>query len=205
MYLGYKNGWIEVITGCMFAGKTEELLRRIRILSFVSENIQVFKPKIDVRYLKDKIVSHNKNFFQAISILNGQELLEKLNTNTEVVAIDEIQFFNLEILSILELLANKGVRVIVAGIDKDFRGEPFAIMSELLARAEFVTKLEAICVKCKQPATRTQRIIDNKPANYNDPIIFVGESDFYEARCRHCHIVNNKPKINSVINQILKE
>ncbi|WP_338981854.1 thymidine kinase [Spiroplasma endosymbiont of Eupeodes luniger] len=196
MYVRYKDGWIEVISGCMFAGKTEELIRRINMLSFANKKIQIFKPLIDNRYEEEEIVSHNNRKIKAIRICNAQQLIEFLDNDTEVIAIDEIQFFTSDILIVLEQLADQGKRIIVAGLDKDFRGEPFKCMPELLTRAEFVTKLEAICVKCHSPATRTQRIINGLPASYYDPIVLIGANEFYEARCRHCHIVNDYPQTN---------
>lgn len=179
----------------MFAGKTEEFLRRINKLLVAKKVIQIFKPEIDDRYDRDYIVSHNGGKISAIIIKDEQDLLKKVNNDTEIVAIDEIQFFQQEMIPILEFLADSGKTVIVAGLDKDFRGEPFGIMPELLTRAEFITKLDAICLKCNGFATRTQRIIDNNPADYNDPIVLVGAQDNYEARCRHCHIVTSHPKM----------
>lgn len=179
----------------MFAGKTEEFLRRINKLLFAKKVIQIFKPVIDNRYSKDHIISHNGRKISAIIIKDGEDLLNRVNNDTEIVAIDEIQFFKQEMIPILEFLADSGKTVIVAGLDKDFRGEPFGIMPELLTRAEFITKLDAICLKCNGLATRTQRIIDSNPADYNDPIVLVGAQDNYEARCRHCHIVTSHPKM----------
>jgi thymidine kinase len=194
MYLNQKEGWIEVITGPMFAGKTEELLRRIKRLDYAKRNILVFKPSMDIRYEEGHVVSHDHNMTRSINIQDSKEILDYVTKETEVVAIDEIQFLDDEAVGICEYLADKGIRVIVSGLDRNFRGEPFSFMPKLLAIAEYVTKLTAICVKCHTPATRTQRIINGKPAKYNDPIILVGEKDTYEARCRSCHEVPNKPK-----------
>ena len=194
MYLNQKEGWIEVITGPMFAGKTEELLRRIKRLQYAKRNVIVFKPSIDNRYEEGHVVSHDHNRTRSINISDSQEILDYVTSETDVVAIDEIQFLDAEAVDICEYLANNGVRVIVSGLDRDFRGEPFSFMPRVLSMAEYVTKLTAICVKCHTPATRTQRIINGKPAKYNDPIILVGEKDSYEARCRDCHVVPNKPK-----------
>lgn len=194
MYLNQKEGWIEVITGPMFAGKTEELLRRIKRLEYAKRNIIVFKPSIDVRYESGHVVSHDHNMTRSINIQDAKEILDYVTHDTQVVAIDEIQFLDDEAVEICEYLANKGIRVIVSGLDRDFRGEPFSFMPKLLSLAEYVTKLTAICVKCQSPATRTQRIINGKPAKYDDPIILVGEKDSYEARCRACHHVPNKPE-----------
>lgn len=189
MYLCYKDGWIEVITGCMFAGKTEELMRRVNMLIFANKKVQIFKPKIDNRYSEEQVVSHSNRKMLAAPISNAQDLRALLAPDVEVIAIDEIQFFGNDILMFLETLADAGKRIIIAGLDKDFRGEPFSITPELLVRAEFVTKLNAICVKCQGPATRTQRIINGVPAKKTDPIILIGENDVYEARCRHCHTI----------------
>jgi thymidine kinase len=200
MYLTQKDGWIEVITGPMFAGKTEELIRRIKRLEYANRNIIVFKPSIDNRYADGEVVSHNNNRTRSISIAKASEMMKYINEDTDVVAIDEIQFLNEEAVDICEYLADQGKRVIVSGLDRDFRGEPFSFMPKLLSLAEYVTKLSAICVKCHTPATRTQRIIDGHPANYSDPIILVGASDSYEARCRDCHEVPGKP-VNYEIHQ----
>ena len=189
-----KEGWIEVITGPMFAGKTEELLRRIKRLEYAKQNILVFKPAIDNRFLEDFVVSHDQNQTKSINISKAKEILNYVNLDTQVVAIDEIQFLDEESVEICEYLANHGIRVIVSGLDRDFRGEPFSFMPKLLAMAEYVTKLTAICVKCQTPASRTQRIIDGHPAKYDDPIILIGAKDSYEARCRDCHDVPNKPE-----------
>ncbi|HHU59749.1 TPA: thymidine kinase [bacterium] len=195
MYKQYSSGWIEVICGCMFAGKSEELIRRINTLEYAKKNIIVFKPLIDDRYSEDEIASHKGNKIKCYSISRSKDILKFIEDDTDVVAIDEVQFFDENIIPICEMLADKQIRVMVAGLDKDFKGKPFYIMSELLARAEFVTKLSAICVKCGAPATITQRLVNNKPASYKDPIILIGASESYEARCRHCHIVEDKPKI----------
>jgi thymidine kinase len=194
MYLNQKEGWIEVITGPMFAGKTEELLRRIKRLEYAKQNILVFKPTIDNRYEQGHVVSHDHNKTHSINISESKEILEYVKKDTQVVAIDEIQFLDEAAVDICEYLADKGLRVIVSGLDRDFRGEPFSFMPKLLSLAEYVTKLTAICVKCHTPATRTQRIINGKPAKFDDPIILVGAKDSYEARCRDCHEVPNKPK-----------
>jgi len=179
----------------MFAGKSEELIRRINTLEYAKKNIIVFKPLIDDRYSEDEIASHKGNKIKCYSISRSKDILKFIEDDTDVVAIDEVQFFDENIIPICEMLADKQIRVMVAGLDKDFKGKPFYIMSELLARAEFVTKLSAICVKCGAPATITQRLVNNKPASYKDPIILIGASESYEARCRHCHIVEDKPKI----------
>lgn len=184
-----KEGWLEVICGSMFAGKTEELIRRLKRLEYAKKTFYVFKPQIDNRYSETDVVSHNGQAIQAIAINNAHEALDFLTPDTAVVAFDEVQFFDETVIEVIELIAAKGVRVIAAGLDMDFRGEPFGIIPKLLAKAEFVTKLTAICTVCGEPATRTQRLINGQPANYHDPIVLVGAKESYEARCRHCHQV----------------
>ncbi len=180
-------GWIEVIVGPMFAGKSEELIRRLRRLDYAHKKYLVFKPKIDNRYSVDEVVSHLKNKAKAIPLASSSEILSYVKKDTEVVAIDEVQFFDEGIIEVCETLANRGVRVIAAGLDIDFKGEPFPISASLLARGEFITKLTAICVKCGAPATMTQRIINGEPASKSDPVVLVGGTESYEPRCRHCH------------------
>ena len=193
MYQELQKGWIEVICGPMFAGKSEELIRRVKTLSYAHQKIIAFKPAIDNRYDKSAIASHDGEKYQAFAIKSAEDILPLVESDIQVVAIDEVQFFKDNIVSICESLADRGVRVIVAGLDTDFRGEPFGVMPLLLARAEFVTKLSAACTVCGCAATRTQRLVDGKPANYDDPIILVGAKESYEARCRKHHIVPNKP------------
>lgn len=193
MYQRYKDGWVEVISGCMFAGKTEELIRRIKVLEFAKKEIMVFKPKIDNRYSDTKVVSHAGSSVESIVISEPKEILKLIKPTTEVIAIDEVQFFDDSICEVCNILASMHKRVMCAGLDMDFRGEPFGPMPKLITQAEFVTKLTAVCNKCGAPATRTQRIINGKPANYNDPTILVGASENYEARCRHCHEVIDHP------------
>ena len=192
MYHKYQDGWLEVISGCMFAGKTEELIRRIKVLELAKKEIMVFKPLIDNRYSDTKVVSHAGSNVESVVVDKASEILELIKPGTEVVAIDEVQFFDDEVCSVVDKLACQGIRVICAGLDADFRGEPFGPMGKLLTQAEFVTKLTAVCMKCGSPATRTQRIINGQPASYYDPTILVGASESYEARCRHCHVVRDK-------------
>ena len=192
----YQDGFIEVVCGPMFAGKTEELIRRIKRLEYAKQNFLVFKPKIDNRYSKSgEIVSHNMSKANAVLVDNSQEIIDyitKNNDKLDAVVIDEAQFFDKDIVKVADYLADSGIRVIVGGLDRDFKGEPFGPMPELLAIAEFVTKLTAICVKTGRPATRTQRIINGNPANYDDPIILVGAKESYEPRARHSHEVRGK-------------
>ena len=192
MYQNYQDGWLEVISGCMFAGKTEELIRRVKVLELAKKEVMVFKPAIDDRYSKSKIVSHAGSSVESYIVDSSSEILEMIKPSTQVVAIDEAQFFDDDICVVCDKLANKGIRVICAGLDTDFRGEPFGPMGRLLAMAEFVTKLTAVCMKCGSPATRTQRIINGVPASYNDKTILVGAAENYEARCRQCHEVRDK-------------
>ena len=196
MYQEFNKGWIEVITGPMFAGKSEELIRRIRTLKYAKKNIVCFKPSIDDRYSETSIASHAGGRYKAYPVKSIQAIKDNLTDDVDVIAIDEIQFFGEEILPLLDELANSGKRVMCAGLDLDFRGEPFGIMPKLLAKAEFVTKLTAACKICGEAATRTQRIIDGKPAYYEEPVVVVGASECYEARCRHHHQVPHKNSSN---------
>ncbi len=192
MELRGRDGWIEIICGSMFAGKTEELIRRITRIKYAKKEVIVFKPVIDDRYSFVEVVSHSQRKVKSIPVNNSKEIeiyLNDLNVLPYAVCVDEVQFFDKGLIDVVESLANKGVRVILAGLDLDFRGEPFGIMPDLMARAEYITKLQAICQVCGDPATRTQRIIDGKPAHYNDPIVLVSAKEKYEARCRHCHQV----------------
>lgn len=188
------NGSIEIICGPMFSGKTEELIRRVRRAQIARQKVRVFKPRIDIRYSAERVHSHNGMHWEATPVERSSEILEQLEANTNVVAIDEVQFFDLGIVAVCEALADRGLRVIVAGLDLDFRGEPFGPMPQLLARAEHVDKLQAICVICGAPASRTQRLINGRPAAYDDPVILVGAAEVYEARCRQHHVVPNRPK-----------
>ena len=189
MYITAKDGWIEVICGTMFAGKTEELIRRIKRIDYAKREVLVFRPKIDNRYSESEVVSHSNYRHTAITIQSASEIKSHIKESTYAVAVDEAQFFDDELVRVSEELANAGKRVILAGLDKDFRGEVFGIMGDLLVRAEFVDKLSAICTVCGNPATRTQRLIGGQPAHYNDPIVLVGAAEAYEPRCRHCHEV----------------
>lgn len=194
MYHTYQNGFIEVVCGPMFAGKTEELIRRIKRLEYANQVVLVFKPEIDNRYqAKDEIVSHDLSKKPSIIINSSKDIMAHIHEGVNAVVIDETQFFDEGIVEIVERLADRGIRVICGGLDRDFRGEPFGPMPKILALAEFVTKLTAICVKSGEPATRTQRLINGKPAHYNDPTILVGASESYEPRSRNYHEVPGKP------------
>ncbi|MFC0471693.1 thymidine kinase [Halalkalibacter kiskunsagensis] len=194
MHIMKQEGWIEVICGSMFSGKSEELIRRVRRVSFGKLRVQVFKPELDNRYSEEEVVSHNGTKVLAMPVATSLDILENIKEDTQVVAIDEVQFFDEDILAVVDQLACNGVRVICAGLDQDFRGEPFGPIQRLMALAEEVTKLQAVCPCCGSPASRTQRLIDGNPASYHDPVILVGASESYEPRCRHCHEVPNKPQ-----------
>jgi thymidine kinase len=185
----HQPGSVEVIVGSMFSGKTDELIRRLRRATIARQKVQVFKPAIDNRYNESKVTSHAGSEFAAKPIRNSAEILEKLEAETTVIAIDEAQFFDDEIVSIVQKLADLKLRVIIAGLDTDFRGEPFGMIPTLMAQAELVDKLHAICMVCGESASRTQRLVNGKPAHYNDPVVIVGASELYEARCREHHQV----------------
>ena len=182
-------GTIEVICGSMFSGKTDELIRRLRRATIARQKVQVFKPAIDVRYAVEKVTSHAGTEFDAIPVERSTDILDRLDADTAVVAIDEAQFFDEGIVQIVDALAARKLRVLVAGLDTDFRGEPFGPMPVLIAKAEKVEKLQAICMVCGEPACRTQRLVNGKPARYDDPVIIVGAAEMYEARCRVHHEV----------------
>jgi thymidine kinase len=185
----HHSGFVEVIVGSMFSGKTDELIRRLRRATIARQKVQVFKPAVDVRFAESKVTSHAGNDFDAQPIREAQEILSRLNPQTTVVAIDEAQFIDLDLIPIVQAMADQGMRVIVAGLDTDFRGEPFGPMPILMAQAEKVDKLHAICMVCGEEASRTQRLVNGKPANYHDPVVIIGASEMYEARCRTHHEV----------------
>lgn len=185
----HHRGRVEVICGSMFSGKTEELIRRVRRAQIAKQQAQVFKPSIDVRYSTERVTSHNGQDYDARPCTDSHEIAGCISSDTTVVAIDEAQFFDNELIPLVESLAARGVRVILAGLDLDFRGEPFGPIPRLMALAEDVTKLHAICTVCAEDACRTQRLVNGKPAGYDDPIILVGAAEAYEARCREHHVV----------------
>jgi len=186
-------GSIEVVCGPMFAGKTEELIRRARRLSYAKKKFLVFKPVIDKRYSNNsEICSHNLSTYKAILVNKSAEIKNYISEELDAVIIDEAQFFDMDIVKLCDDLADSGIRVIVGGLDRDFKGEPFGPMPFLLAIAETVTKLTAICMKSGKEATRTQRIIDGKPASYHDTLIVVGAKEAYEPRNRKYHEVPGK-------------
>jgi thymidine kinase len=181
------TGSIEVVCGSMFSGKTEELIRRLVRATIAKQKVQVFKPAIDIRYAEEEVTSHAGANYSAIPVENAAGIRENLDKDTTVVAIDEAQFFDPEVVEVAQELAERGVRVIAAGLDMDFRGEPFGPMPILMSKAEKVDKLHAICMTCGNEASRTQRLVNGKPARYNDPVVIVGASEMYEARCREHH------------------
>jgi len=180
---------LEVIVGSMFSGKSEELIRRVKRALIARRTVQVFKPVIDDRYGMEVVRSHDGDSFVARPVRSSDEILALISPETTVVGVDEVQFFDPGIVEVVRALVTSGRRVICAGLDLDFRGEPFGPVPTLLALAERVDKLEAICVVCGEPATRTQRIVNGVPAFYDDPIIVIGAKEAYEARCRSCHEV----------------
>ncbi|WP_224335451.1 thymidine kinase [Haloprofundus halobius] len=188
------SGWVELITGSMFSGKTEELLRRLRRAEIAGQEVAVFKPAIDDRYGETTIGSHNGRQWAATVVDNEGDgvwqMLDDLN-GEQVVAIDEANFFSATLVEVCEALAADGRRVIVSGTDQTFRGEPFDPVPQLMALAEYVDKLQAICTVCGEPATRNQRLIDGEPAHVDDPTIMVGAEESYEARCRNCHTLRS--------------
>jgi len=184
-----KSGSIEIICGSMFSGKTEEMIRRLRRAVIAKQKVQVFKPIIDNRYNVEKVTSHAGIDFEAVPINQSTEIYNHLKPDSTVVAIDEAQFFDDGIIDVIDHLANEGMRVVVTGLDMNFRGEPFGCIPVLMAKADKVDKLQAICMICGEPAGRTQRLVNGKPARYDDPLVVVGASEMYEARCRVHHEV----------------
>ncbi len=190
MIHGPRAGSIEVIAGVMFSGKSEELLRRVRRAQIARRRVQVFKSHLDERYAGlRKVSSHDGRSEEAIPVSTAIEIMQLVRLETEIVAVDEAQFLDDGIVDVATALAHRGVRVILAGTDTDFRGLPFGAMASLMAVAESVDKLRAICMVCGDLACRNQRLIDGRPAPWDSPVIMVGGSEAYEARCRHCHRV----------------
>jgi thymidine kinase len=185
-----KGGWIEVVSGVMFSGKSEELLRRVRRAVLARKKVQVFKSHLDERYGGLQVVSsHDGGRLESEPVSTSVELMEKVRPDSEVIAIDEVQFLDAGVIDVVNSLADRGIRVIVAGTDMDFRGEPFGPIAQLLAIAERIDKLQAICVICGALATRNQRLLDGEPAPAEGPTIHIGGLESYEARCRACHVV----------------
>jgi thymidine kinase len=180
-------GSITVVCGSMYAGKSEELIRRARRALYAKKKVQVFKPSIDRRYDEEMVVSHVGAKHHAVPVGSVQELEDSIERNTDVVCIEEAQFFDDSLVELVVALADSGIEVVVAGLDQDFRRQPFGPMPTLLALADEVVKLRAICIKCGQPASHTYRTIDGKPAHKDDPVILIGATETYEARCRNCY------------------
>lgn len=190
MFFNPRSGWVEVIAGVMFSGKSEELIRRVRRAMIARRKVQVFKSHLDDRYAGlFAVASHDGRTVEAVPVDATGQISAQMSNLADVVAIDEAQFLDPAIVPLATALAHRGLQVIIAGTDTDFRGEPFGSMPQLMAIADVVTKLHAICVVCGGPATRNQRLIGGKPARYDSPTIMVGGTESYEARCRHCHQV----------------
>lgn len=185
----HTHGSIEVICGSMFSGKTDELIRRLVRATIAKQKVQVFKPAIDIRYAVEKVTSHTGSNYAAVPVERASDLRSKLDQETTVVGIDEAQFMDADIVKVAQELAGRGIRVLIAGLDMDFSGEPFGAMPALMAEAEHVSKLHAICMVCGGEASRTQRLVNGTPARYDDPIVIVGAAELYEARCRMHHEV----------------
>lgn len=190
---GFSGGWIEVVAGVMFSGKSEELMRRVRRAMIARKRVQVFKSHLDSRYAGlFAVSSHDGRTVEALPVDSSLQVSQRIDPLAQVIAIDEAQFLDDGIVQVATSLAERGRRVILAGLDTDFRGEPFGPMPDLMAIAETVDKLNAICVLCGAPATRTQRLIDGEPASWDSPTIMVGGRESYEARCRACHVVRHR-------------
>lgn len=185
----HHSGILEVVCGSMFSGKTDELIRRLRRATIARQKVQVFKPAIDHRYGLQKVTSHAGSDYDALPVNSSGDIFTNLEAGTTVVGVDEAQFFDEGIVDVVQSLADRGMRVILAGLDTDFRGEPFGCMPVLMAKAERVDKLQAICMVCGEAACRTQRLVNGQPAHYHDPVVILGASEMYEARCRLHHIV----------------
>jgi thymidine kinase len=184
-FRGQRSGWIEVVCGSMFSGKTEELIRRLKRAKIANQQVEIFKPLLDTRYDEIKVVSHDANTLPSIPIEHSAQILDLVQTNTDVVGIDEAQFFDLELTEVCQKLAQKGVRVIVAGLDMDFRGVPFGPIPYLLAVSEYITKVHAICQQCGNLATHSYRLV------VGENVVLVGEKESYEPRCRTCYQMGN--------------
>src|SRR5690242_7376916 len=200
MHYGSHPGWVEVISGVMFAGKSEELIRRVRRAIIARRRVEVFKSHLDARYTGlYSVSSHDGTELDASPVDSAAEIFRLVRPESQLVAIDEAQFLDADVVPVVTTLAQRGVRVILAGTDTDFRGEPFGAMGDLMAIAEVVDKLQAICVVCGDPACRNQRLINGKPARYESPTIMVGGRESYEARCRHCHDVPRRDEDQAVL------
>jgi thymidine kinase len=204
LYQADGQGWIEVITGVMFSGKSEELIRRVRRALIARRRVQVFKSALDDRYHGIfHVSSHDGTGVDAVAVRSSSEVAEQVHPHTQVIAIDEIQFLDDGIVDVISALADRGARVIVAGIDMDFRAEPFGPMPRILAVAEAVDKLHAICMTCGASATRNQRLVNGQPAPYEGPVVQVGGHESYEARCRRCHEVPSAGRYQTSLLEML--
>lgn len=198
--LQFSGGWIEVIAGVMFSGKSEELLRRVRRAIIARKRVQVFKSHLDNRYAGVfSVSSHDGRSVEAVPVDSSAQVAQRIDPTAQVIAIDEVQFLDAGIVNLATSLAGRGRRVILAGLDTDFRGEPFGPIPHLMAIAEMVDKLNAICVLCGAPATRTQRLINGEPAAWDSPTIMVGGHEAYEARCRACHVVRRRDEAQGAL------
>ncbi|MFM9874750.1 MAG: thymidine kinase [Fimbriimonadaceae bacterium] len=186
-----KCGQLIVVCGSMYAGKSEELIRRARRALYAKKKVQVFKPAIDDRFDEEHVVTHMGVTHPSVPVKQTSDLAKLIEPDSDVICIEEVQFFDKSIVELLIQLSDSGKEVVVAGLDQDFRRQPFGPMAELLSAADEVIKLRAICMKCGRPASHTQRIIDGKPAKWNDPIVLIGATESYEARCRACHQINS--------------
>jgi thymidine kinase len=204
LYQGDGQGWIEVITGVMFSGKSEEMIRRVRRSLIARRRVQVFKSALDDRYHGiGHVSSHDGSGVDAVPVRSSLEIAERVHPQSQVIAIDEAQFLDDGIADLISVLADRGARVIVAGIDMDFRGEPFGPMPRILAMAESVDKLHAICMVCGASATRNQRLVNGEPAPYESPVVQVGGHESYEARCRRCHRVPSDARYQTTLLDVL--
>jgi thymidine kinase len=197
----FGGGWLEIVAGPMFSGKSEELIRRVTRALIAKQRVQVFKPAIDDRYDTVRVASHAGRTLEAEAVAGVAEVRARLQPGTRVVAVDEGQFFDDDLVPFALEMADEGKRVIVAGLDLDFRGEPFGPLPALLAHAEMVEKLTAIC-SCGRAATRTQRLIQGKPAHFDDPVILVGASESYEPRCREHHVVLREARATPLFSRV---
>jgi len=186
------SGWIEVICGSMFSGKTEELIRRLKLAAIARQRVQIFKSQKDDRYAPDALVSHADNRLRSELVTSAEDILNKLHPKTQVIGVDEAQFLGNGLVKVCQMLADRGARVIVAGLDQDYRGEPFEPMPQMLAISESITKLHAVCVQCGAPANRTQRMTDDEGQ------VLVGAAESYEARCRRCHEPHGNPQFDFI-------
>jgi len=189
------RGWIEVVAGSMFSGKTEELIRRLNRAKIAKQKVEIFKPKVDTRYSEDEVVSHNSNAIRSTPVETAANIL-LLSSNVEVIGIDEAQFFDDGLAEVCNVLANQGIRVIVAGLDMDFQGKPFGPIPGLMATAEYVTKVHAVCMRCGNLAQYSHRLSET------DKLVLLGEKDAYEPLCRTCYqkVQNTQPQVNSMLN-----